>query len=322
MLATSAVPAPFSMIKSVLAHLRSSNRKYSKFSKAETATKEDAKLLETKKKELAQIASRLKQKNPGERRQALLDIAQKDVASHLRGKAFDLLALGMADSEADVRYTAVMVLAHVSAHAFENAVEDVGCGPCGLESPDMDARIAAARATGRMVCPIDAKAAAMLANRLVVHECPDVQEAAAQVLCEVGLQIYQKAMQIISHGFEHSDAAVRKDSINFIALVATSSNSKHSDIISRGLKDPNAEVRLAAQNAKAKIDYRSSETALELFMAHTLEKSDAAVRRAAMSAVGRLGNVSEDDPCHGFCASSGSKVGHQNADQSARRGGA
>lgn len=283
---------------------------------------EAAKLLEAKRRELAQIASRLKQNSPGARRLALLDIAQKDLASHRRDKAFELLELGMADPEAEVRYTAVMVLAHVSARAFENAAEDFGCGPCGLESPDMDARIAAARATGRMVCPIDVKAAAMLAKRLVVHECPRVQEAAEQVLCEVALQSYQKATQIVSHGFEDSDAAVRKDSINFIALIATSSSSKHSEIISRGLKDPDAQVRLAAQNAKAKIDYRSSETALELFMAHTLEKSDAAVRRAAMSTVGGLGNVSEDDPRHRCFASSASKVSNQHANQCARYGGA
>lgn len=326
------------MFKSALARLSTSSsmsavgskRKSSSFSNADSATKE-SKVLEAKRKDVAQIASRMKHQYAEERTRALMSILKKDVVVHFKEQILDLLARGLEDSDAHVRYTAVKVLEEVAARTFDNSLESSCCGPCGLESPDLDARVAAARAMGRVVCPSDVKVITMIAKRLAVSESPKVQEAASEALCEVGVQIYEKAMQIISRGFEHPDAAVRKDAVNFVADIGAGSDWKHADIISCGLKDPDASVRLAAQNAKKKVECREWETTvLELFVAHVLEKSDAGVRQAATSAVRSLANIEEEDHSGTISVSlacqhmsPGSRFGrHSNASQSACHGGA
>jgi len=77
------------------------------------------------------------------------------------------------------------------------------------------------------------------------------------------------------------------------------------DFILRGLKDMDADVRFASVSAKNQLDKRGNETALEMFMAHALEKSDAAVRIAGMLAMKKAEHegktdikdfVKDDDP--------------------------
>jgi len=294
-----ASPQQVDMMRSVLTRLGNSKRKYERCPEAQ-AQIDAQKLKKDLKKNLKKIESKLKSPMPGVRQAAVLEIMEKDVPIYEQHQAFWLLSLGMEDSDSEVRRCAVRVLGKMIAQSYDKAIVSSHCGPCGLENQDIDARVAAARAMGRVVCPHDVKAMNMLAKCLMAETNVKVFEVATEVLCNIALRAYAKALQIISHGMKDSDADIRRDVVNLLGTMATRTNMKHLDILACGSNDEDLSVQFAAVKAKLKADSRGDETALQAFMAHTLENADVASRKIAMSVMSRAGTTKEDDPWQQF----------------------
>jgi hypothetical protein len=271
------------MIKTVLSRL--GTHKYGKFGESE-GTAAEKKAQQKQNKAIKKITSRLKNRIPGARRVALLDIIDKDIATQNKAKAFEFLAIGMEDSDPELRKTAIQLLGRVVAIGYEKHLESDACGPCGLESAEIEARVTAARAMGRLICPSDVRALEMVAKKLTDPDAA-VRECAMQVLCKVTTRAYAKASEIIAYGLRTADAEARRDCLNLLAVVCSRSNEGHLTALAHASRDDDAIVRLAAQSAKLKVERRGHESALELFMEHSLEHADAAVRRAGVEVIRR-----------------------------------
>jgi HEAT repeat protein len=120
-----------------------------------------------------------------------------------------------------------------------------------------------------------------------------VREVATDILCQITLAAYTKAMRIIFHGITDSDALVRRDAVNFMTAVASRSSAEHVDMIAKALRDEDASVRLAAGKAKDIVSARGDESDLELFMQHALADSDAGLRQAAVLVIRKVAEEAE-----------------------------
>jgi HEAT repeat protein len=279
-------------------------------SESERVSKDAEKFEARQKKDTQNIESRMKNTIPGAKQSALRDVLAKEVALYRKEKAFELLAMGMEDSDARVRKTAVLVLPRVIAQVYEAGLESFDClAPatgtsaidifsfCGLESdwvvePTMDSRDVAARAMGRVVCPSDVKVLEMLVQRSSNAD-RIVREVATYILYQVAHAAHTKAMRVILHGMTDSDAAVRRDAVNFITAVASRNNAEHMSRIEKALKDEDASVRLAAGKSKKNVLAWGDKSDLEVFLQHALVHSDAALRRTAVSVVRKMAEEAE-----------------------------